>query len=462
MGITDLPFIFVFLPASVIIYYILPKRIRKVSLIPASLVFYSCFSLKYTVLLFAAMLVNVLLAVVSDRLESGAARKALLAVGVAMNVSLLCFYKYCGAVLSLFPSTEGSPLRSLTLHLGISFFTFKAISLLADVYKRRICGIRPVQAATYMIFFGQIVSGPLSRYGDFGTEKRFDFDLFSSGLLKYAAGFSKKILIANMLSRIVTEVYGTAETSTSYLWLGSVCYSLYLFFDFSGYSDMAIGIGNLFGFRCDKNFDYPYMTGSLSEFWRRWHISLGKWFRDYVYIPLGGSRVGTARLLFNLFAVWILTGIWHGSTLNFIVWGMSFFVMISFEKLTGFPAKRGGKVSKALYRAFSLIFINFTWVIFNSETLRRAASYIKGMIVFRAIPIADQRTLILLRENAVFIAAAILLCFPVLPYLRKKLEGRKSAPILDAAVCVAALALFVISLSFIISGQNNPFAYANF
>ena len=430
MSISDLPFVFLFLPLAAIAYYIVPRRARNVFLIAASLVFYSNFSFKYTVFLFAAMIVNVTLAVIIDKLKIQPLRKVFFISGTVLNVASLCFYKYVDFAFSVIAPESASSLRSLALPVGISFFTFKAISLLADTYKKKIQKTNVFQAAVYLSFFGQIISGPITRYSDFDDAK-FDVGLISEGLLKFICGFNKKILLANILSKIATEVSGAGETSTAYLWLGSVCYSLYLFFDFSGYSDMAIGASNIFGFKCEKNFDYPYTTKSVSEFWRRWHISLGSWFRDYVYFPMGGSRVKSkARLVFNLFVVWILTGIWHGSTLNFIIWGLCYFAVIALEKLTGFPAKRGNSVSRVIYRSD---------------------------------PLTDKRALILLCENAVFIIAAIIFCLPVIPWIREKLKKKKAlGTVFNCVVYAATLILFVIAVSFLVAGQNNPFAYANF
>ncbi|MBQ7714787.1 MAG: MBOAT family protein [Clostridia bacterium] len=442
----------------------MPRSLRTVFLTAASLIFYSCFSIKYTVLLMIALAVNAALSVIIDRLRSNSVRKTIMIVGILINVSTLCFYKYFDFLTSFFEKPDGMPEKSLMLPLGISFFTFKAISLLVDTYKRKHSG-KPgfAQAALYLSFFGQIVSGPLSRVADFETDRRFNADLFSDGVIKFVIGFSKKILLANVLYGIVTEVYASGSTSAPYLWLGAISFSLYLYYDFSGYSEMAEGISNLFGFKCPKNFDYPYMTGSVSEFWRRWHITLGSWFRDYVYIPMGGSRVAEGRLILNLLTVWLLTGIWHGSTLNFIIWGLLYFVLITAEKLSGFPKAFRKKPAKVLYRLFSLIFINFMWVIFNSESLSKAANYIKGMVLFRSDALSDKRVLVLLRENAVIIIVAVILCFPIVPKLREKLKSRKTAySVFKVLFYTACAALFVVSVSFIITGQNNPFAYANF
>ena len=251
--------------------------------------------------------------------------------------------------------------------------------------------------------------------------------------------------------------------STLYLWLGAICYSMQLFYDFDGYSDMAIGLSEMFGYRCTENFDYPYMTESVAKFWRRWHISLSSWFRDYVYIPLGGSRCKKWRTYFNLFAVWALTGIWHGAAWNFIFWGIGYFIVIAFERATGLPDRLKTRFGKFIYRVLALLFINFQWVIFRAASLQSGLSYIKRMVVYTPNTLADKRALFLMKDNWVFILVGILLCFPIVQYLEKKLESRKRLlAIFHIVVGVIVVFGAVWSVSFIISGQNNPFAYANF
>lgn len=358
--------------------------------------------------------------------------------------------------------------------MGISFFSFKSISLLIDVYKETvILEKNPIYSALYHSFFGQIVSGPICRYNDFYKSTDFKsyanvtWNLFTDGGYLFVKGFIKKVLLANILSLISTEVFSMdlVETSALFLWLGSICYSLQLFYDFSGYSDMAIGIGNMFGIFCPKNFDYPYMTKSVSEFWRRWHITLGAWFRDYVYIPLGGSRVDSRiRLYFNLLVVWLLTGIWHGANWTFIFWGFSYFLAIAFEKTFQFPACLKQRWSRGIYRVLVLLFINFQWVIFNSADLHTGLRYIKHMLIGYGYEIANVRTIVLLKEYGVIILAALVLATPAIPYLKRFFEskGNKAARGSECVMAVLIGILFVIALSSVIAGQNNPFMYGNF
>lgn len=458
---------FLFLPLALAFYYIAKEQYRVYILLAVSLIFYACGSYEYFCLLLFSVAVDIILgwgiAVLQDHKNW---KRLLLFVGVLYNVAILGYYKYTDfALLTYSRLIHTEPiLKNLVLPMGLSFFTFKAISYLADIYTGKIAVKRnPAYAAVYLSFFAQIQSGPLSRYNDMWEKS---FSQFSEGVYRFLIGFNKKILISNVLAAVTTETFAASpdQLSKSLAWLGSICYSLQLFFDFSGYSDMAIGIGMMFGYRCPENFYYPYMTESIAKFWRRWHISLGAWFRDYVYIPLGGSRVKSkGRLYFNLFAVWILTGIWHGASWNFVFWGLGYFLLIAFEKTTGWPEKFKSKIVKLLYRIAVLLIINFQWVIFRAEGIRAGLIYIKCMLFGSDNFLADRRALFLMKENWVFLLAGILLCFPFVPWLENKFEKNKISSIAwKLASTFTVAAMFLWALSFVVSGQNNPFAYANF
>lgn len=289
---------------------------------------------------------------------------------------------------------------------------------------------------------------------------------FLRGVNRFIIGFSKKVLLANVLANITQETFAASGSSmsVSYAWLGSVCYTLQLFFDFSGYSDMAIGISQMFGYNCPENFCYPYITTSVSGFWRRWHITLGAWFRDYIYIPLGGSRVKSkGRLLFNLLVVWILTGLWYGASWNFVIWGLAYFIVIAFEKISGWPSKLKYNISKWIYRICVLLFINFQWVIFRADGFRAGLKYIYHMFFSPPNSLADARALFLLKDNFVFIVAAVIFCFPVIPCLEKTFRnGKILHAVFHVGTAIVCAFLFIWAISFVVSGQNNPFLYANF
>lgn len=446
MSITSTVFLFCFLPIALIMNYFFRKNIGEYILVVLSLLFYACGSLEYLIVFMAAAIFTIALGRILNRLDRSekAGRITLLIIGIAANASLLCFFKFSDGYL---------------LPLGISFYTFKAISYLADIYNGKIVltGVPVIHDALYLSFFAQIQSGPLSRYEE--LKQDFSLSRFSEGSFRFLIGFSKKILIADILSKITTEIFTSDmnEMTISYAWLGAIAYSLELLFDFAGYSDMAIGLTKMFGYDCRENFVYPYMTESVSKFWRRWHITLSEWFRDYIYIPLGGSRVKNKwRIYLNLLIVWLLTGIWHGITPNFILWGVGYFVMIALERLTGLPDRIQSPFGKIIYRIFTLIYIVLEWVIFKTENIRDGFNYIKHMFVPASNRLTDLRTLFLLKEYGVFLAVAVILCFPIYPFLKKKISAVNTAAFIIAAVT------FILALSFVIAGLNNPFAYANF
>ena len=477
MTIASIVFIFFFLPISLGIYYLVSDDKKEFVLLAISLLFYACGSLGTFIIFTISVCINVLIGRGILRTKRHKPLSLLLLIGgIVFDVGLLAYYKYSNFALINFGKLLGQDIitRNLIIPLGISFFTFKEISYLVDIYTgKAVAAENPVRDALYISFFAQVQSGPISRYNQMqlaapqeGSLSRFRSDLFADGVMKFMIGFNKKILLADILYNITKETFSLTAGSMSvgYAWLGAICFSLQLYYDFSGYSDMAIGITQMFGYTCDRNFDYPYITQSVSEFWRRWHISLGSWFRDYIYIPMGGSRVKTKwRLALNLLVVWALTGIWHGASWNFVFWGLTYFVMIAFEKFTGYPQKIRSKFGKVIYRIFVLLFINFEWVIFNSSGLNAGLRYIKNMFFCPSNPLADTRMLFMLKDNFAFILCAVIFCIPVIPYIEKKLaNSRYGKRVWQAAFAGVTIFLFIWAVSFALAGHNNPFAYANF
>ena len=359
--------------------------------------------------------------------------------------------------------------KTIIIPLGISFLTFKEISYLADIYT---CKITPdkyfVQDLLYLSFFGQITSGPISRYQEITcfSDKSERIKLIKKGIYRFIFGFSKKALIADILVKISNEVFAEnyAEITVGYAWLGSLCWSLVLFFDFAGYSDMAIGLSNIFGYKCSENFDYPYTTESFSKFWRKWHITLGSWFRDYVYIPLGGSRTDKKWKIYrNLLVVWLLTGLWHGTSMNYFAWGIGHFLLISFERITGFPDKFKTFFGKSVYRVIVLLEINFLWVLFKCNDLQSGVHYISKMFGFgENDPLYNHRASRLIDNYLPILLIAIVFCMPVIPFFQKKIKNTRAEKVFLFVKPVVACSLFIIAFSFVVSGLNNPFAYANF
>ncbi len=479
MSISDVVFIFSFLPIVIFIYYISRVRLRKYILLLFSLLFYACGAVEYLLLLIVCMCLNIVLGYnIARNRDKKILSSGLVIFGIVFNVSILVYYKYFDVALEAAGHLFGREIikRNIGLPLGISFFTFKAISYLVDIYMNRIHEYGdPIEAALYMSFFPQIQSGPLSRYEDMIVcnagciiDKEICFDDISEGIYQFIIGFQKKMLLANVLSNITIETFSASPEymSAGYAWLGAVCYSLQLYYDFSGYSDMAVGISRMFGYRCPHNFDYPYWADSVSVFWRKWHITLGAWFRDYVYIPLGGSRsCGEVKwkTYRNLFIVWALTSIWHGVSWNFMFWGMGYFVAISLEKMTGWPFEIKSKTGKIIYRMSMLLFINFQWVIFRAEGFRKGVQYILNMFGAVSNPIADARALFLLKDYVFFILIGVMLCFPIVPWAEKKIQQRnKIKELWGAFAVVIHVLLFIWSVSMAVAGRNNPFAYANF
>ena len=347
MLFSSLEFLFFFLPICIGGYYLLPRRLKNAWLLAASLFFYAWGEPTFVAVMVASIVMNYLLALIiaSSRLPQFWRRLALQG-GIVMNLALIFVYKYAnfatGVLREVFPSLQGAiPQTSILLPIGISFFTFQALSYLVDVYRGIPAQKNPVNLALYIALFPQLIAGPIVRYNTVAEQIVFrheSFDKFASGIGRFLIGFNKKMLLANFFAITADRFFAAKGLSVCGAWLGAVAYTFQIFFDFSGYSDMAIGLGRMFGFEFLENFNYPYISRSITEFWRRWHMSLGSWFRDYLYFPLGGSRVDKrSRLVFNLSVVWLATGVWHGANWTFILWGVLYGVLIIGEKLSGWP-----------------------------------------------------------------------------------------------------------------------------
>jgi len=473
MDFTNLLFLFIFLPIALVIYHIADIKVKEIILLAISLLFYALGSLKYLLLFVTLIVLSVGIGRGINLIKRQYLKRVLLVAGIIANLVPLLYYKYTDFSIETWNQLSGQKisLHNLALPLGISFFTFKAVSYLVDIYRNTaVLAKNPLHDALYLSFFTQVQSGPLSRYNELNFCMNSEIynrgKLFSEGASRFMIGFSKKILLANMLAMVVDEIYATPfeNFTVGFAWLGSICYSLQLFFDFSGYSDMAIGLTEMFGYRCKENFIYPYTTESVSKFWRKWHISLSEWFRDYIYIPMGGSRSKHAwKVYFNLLIVWLLTGIWHGANWTFVVWGLGYFVLISFEKLVGWPERFNSKFTKILWRIVSLFFINVQWILFRSKDLISGFRFIKRLFICNYNEITNTRMLLLMRQYGLFIILAIVLSTPVVPYILKK--GEKNIitkTTIEVVVGVIVAFAFIWSISLVLSGLNNPFAYANF
>lgn len=462
-------FLFLFLPAVLFVYYALLRKSRvlqNVLLLGASLLFYAWGEPKFVVIMMLSIAANWLfgLAAYRTRTHKKAAR-GILAAAVAFNLSILFVFKYLmftlGNINTLFGLSITVPL--ITLPIGISFFTFQAMSYVLDVYRGKgVLQKNPLYVGLYISFFPQLIAGPIVRYETIAEEirhRRETLDDFSAGVTRFVVGFLKKVLIANTMAVIADTAFDAGVPSVAFAWLGLFAYAFQIYFDFSGYSDMAIGLGRMFGFHFLENFNYPYISKSISEFWRRWHISLGTWFRDYVYFPLGGSRVNSkARLVFNLFVVWFLTGIWHGANWTFLLWGLMYFALITAEKLSGFEQKLQ-RVPWLKY-LYTMAFVLFGWVLFRAADLSSAAVYFKALFGLAGNPLTDNAFSLHFSRYFVFLAAAAVFSTPAAPALRKKLP--QNSVTVELLLFAATAAAFVIAVSFIVKGSYNPFIYFNF
>lgn len=475
MLFTSLEFLCLFLPVVLAVYFFLPRMFRNYWLLTASLLFYAWGEPTFVVFMLASIVFNYLMALnIADRsLEQKWIRRILLCLTVVGNLSLLFVYKYMnfvtGTIRSVFPHTQALiEQTSFVLPIGISFFTFQAMSYVIDVYRGVRVQKNPASLGLYISFFPQLIAGPIVRYTT--IEEQIDhriitIDSFSEGIRRFIIGFNKKMLLANVMGEAADAIFSLSGMSTLTAWVGIICYTLQIFYDFAGYSDMAIGLGKMFGFNFLENFDYPYCSASVTEFWRRWHISLGSWFRDYVYFPLGGSRVKSRlRLVFNLFTVWLLTGIWHGANWTFILWGVLYGVLIVLEKLLDLPARvKRSTATSIAWRVVTLFAVMLGWVLFRSDSLSNAGQYISSMFVAGATSLADTTGLSYLREYLVTIVIGVACATPVFRIIREKVSSiPRTGPVLLTAGYVLHLVLFLMSVSALIMNAHNPFIYFNF
>ncbi len=464
MLFSSLIFIFAFLPIVLALYYLCFRKNRAMQnfvLTVASLFFYAWGEPKFVLVMIGSIIVNWLLALLADKnRQKPKVGKLSVALAVVVNLGILFVFKYLNFTLDNINKLGVSvPVTSIALPIGISFFTFQAMSYVIDVYRGNgQVQKNPMNIALYISFFPQLIAGPIVRYQTIADEihnRTETIEDFSQGICRFAVGFCKKVLLSNVLAIAADAAFGANERSVVFAWVGAIAYMFQIFYDFSGYSDMAIGLGRMFGFHFLENFDYPYISRSVSEFWRRWHISLGSWFRDYVYFPLGGSRVKTkSRLVMNLFAVWFLTGIWHGANWTFILWGLMYFALITIEKLTGFAEKL-----KGFGVVYTLFFVIMGWVLFRAETITQAFEYMKNMFGIGASGIICDHAVFYLSENKFEFIFAILFSIPVFKYLPEKI---KSSKIADAVYPLSLAVVFIVAVSCIVKGSYNPFIYFNF
>lgn len=463
-------FLFIFLPLTLLIYY-LPifknRTLKNLFLFLVSIVFYAWGEPTYVLLLLLSIIVNWHLGILVHKYRNDQIVKLILTLTAIFNIGMLFFFKYLNFTIENLNSAFNLHISNprIQLPLGISFFTFQALSYVIDVHRKKVDPQKNIlNIGLYLAFFPKLIQGPIVRYetiADEITNRKENLTDFSNGVIRFIRGLGKKVLIANNLALVADNSFqlisntGGNSLSISMAWLGAIAYTFQIFFDFSGYSDMAIGLGQMFGFHFLENFNYPYISKSVTEFWRRWHISLQTWFRDYIYIPLGGNRVSNKKFLFNIFIIWCLTGIWHGANWTFIIWGLMYFVLLAFEKFTGFNKKL-----KNFGYVYTLFFVVIGWVIFRSDNISIAVNYIQTMFGIGANGLIDNQFILSLSEFKYYFIAAILFSVPLKDWLNPKLKF--NGIIYDTAYCIGYVIILFISISFLVKGAYNPFIYFKF
>ena len=463
MLFSSIPFLYVFLPATLLLYFAAPRRMKNAVLLLCSLVFYGWGEPKYLLLMLFSIAQGYLFGLLIEKYRGKTRSTVFFWLSVSLSLLLLAYFKYADFFLDSFRAVTGLPVPALqiALPIGISFYTFQILSYVVDVRRGDASAQKnPIDLAAYIAMFPQLIAGPIVRYTDVAAQLRTRTHTragTAAGTRRFVLGLAKKILIANVLGQLVQQFQTAQDPDTLFHWLYAVGFMLQIYFDFSAYSDMAIGLGAIFGFTFPENFNYPYCSASITEFWRRWHISLGSWFRDYVYIPLGGSRVGKWKLLRNLLLVWAATGLWHGAAWNFVLWGLFYAVLLIAEKFALLP-----KLQKhpAIGRVYTLLFVLLGFVLFDAPSLSAAASRIAGLFGGAG---AGVESLYYLRSYAVVLLLAVLGATPLPKRLLARLrKNRVCGAILDVLEPIVLVALLALCTAYLIDGSFNPFLYFRF
>ncbi len=457
-------FLFLFLPLVMIVYKLGGQNTnyKNAVLLIASLLFYGYGEPLFVFILIASILVNYIFALLIEKHEKS--KKPLLVIDICFNIGLLVYFKYLTFILTNLNRIADIAIRKIELPIGISFFTFQILSYVIDVYRGNVKAQKKLHiVALYVSMFPQLVAGPIVRYNQIEKEiiqRKETFSDFAEGCRRFVTGLSKKVILADLLGEVAERIFGAAQVGDIPVltaWIGAVAYTLEIYYDFSGYSDMAIGLGRCFGFHFEENFIYPYSATSINDFWKRWHISLTNWFRDYVYIPLGGNRVSASRHVFNLFVVWLLTGIWHGAEWTFIVWGIIYFVFQAIEK----KMLDKIKVPKLIGWIYTMFTVTMCWVIFRADNLTEAVHYLKNMFL-SAEGLCNEETVTLAKSCSVLIPLSLLFMFPINQFISEKTDSEKTNKVYTVINAGLLLLLLAISIIFVVSNTYSPFIYFNF
>ncbi len=466
MVFSSIPFLYYFLPVVLTFYFIVPRCLKNAVLLVFSLIFYGWGEPKYVFLMVGTVAQAYIFGILIEKYREKFISKLFLILSVVCCLAGLLFFKYADFFIGNFNTLTGLslPLLKIVLPIGISFYTFQILSYVIDVYRGGVPAQKnPVNLATYVALFPQLIAGPIVRYSDIEKQlisRTHTFEKTAQGIKRFMIGFGKKIILANTLGGLCESFLASSDLSVLYYWLYAVSYMLQIYFDFSGYSDMAIGLGKIFGFDFLENFDYPFISKSITEFWRRWHMSLGSWFRDYVYIPMGGNRVNKGRWLFNIFTVWFLTGFWHGAEWNFILWGLYFGILLVLEKFFFYDKlKKIGQWSRVYLLFFTLI----SFMIFSGNNIEGALRHVGGLFGVGGIPLVSNEFLYNLRNYGFTIIIGILGATPVPKIVWDKLYKRQGLKVwIDILEVVLLVLLLVVCTAYLADGSFNPFLYFRF
>ena len=463
MLFTSISFLYYFLPTIIVLYFITPKKYRNYILLIFSIIFYMYGEPKYVILMLVEILVAYFGALLIDKYKS----KEIFLITIIIHIGLLCVFKYTdlfiGTINSIFKTNIS--FLNIALPIGISFYTFQILSYVIDVYRGKVKVQKNIlKLATYVSLFPQLIAGPIVRYETICDEldnRDETIEKFSLGIRRFIIGLAKKVLIANMLGELCTKFSLVDERSVLFYWIFAISYMLQVYFDFSAYSDMAIGLGKMFGFTFLENFNYPFISKSITEFWRRWHISLSSWFKDYVYIPLGGSRKGTLKLVRNILIVWFLTGIWHGAAYNFILWGLFIGVFLVIEKL--WLSKYISKLPKFLRNIYVLFIIMISFIMFNAGSINEAFFNIKGLFGLNKEVFINNYTIYYLKSYLIVLIIAIFGATPLFKNIIEKLKKSKCLnKIINILEPIFLVILLLLVTAYLIDSSYNPFLYFRF
>ena len=466
MLFSSITYLFYFFAAFLLLYFAVPFKLKNAVLLVFSLIFYAWGGVKYALLMVTAILVGYVFGILIEKFrDKKRVSLAFTWLAAAIILAFMLYFKYTNFFIDNINKLTGANIGFLdiTLPVGISFYTFQTISYVIDVYRGIPAQKNIIDLAAYVSMFPQLIAGPIVRYVDIAKElkhRTHSIDKAAEGIRRFVIGLGKKILIADRLSELCDMLKATDEKSVLLYWVYGIAVALYIYFDFSGYSDMAIGLGRMFGFKFLENFNYPYISKSATEFWRRWHISLGSWFRDYVYIPLGGNRVSKLRHIFNIFVVWFLTGFWHGAAWNFIAWGLFFGVLLIIEK---FWLYKYLDKSKVVGHVYTLLAAVLSFVLFNATDFGEAFTYIGGMFGAGGIPLATEEILYYIRSYAVIFIIAFVGATPVVKNTAMKLsESKRFGVVMNVLEPLFIIAVFLVISAYLVDGSFSPFLYFRF